>query len=525
LISIVQAGLRTLHEIGPEIRRAISGSLEVEENETVESEPAHRRNHSLFGSMWHSVRGAPLKRTRSLKSNSARSHAKVSPTNSLDVFKSPSQKVNVPGNHIRFTRDSSGATLTSPLALQRGSKSSSVSVDDVYLYQSPNHSPQDSPSSLPAAPQINYSVMDSCSSYEGSFTLEPGENSPGRENIPLRSLRSNQPSPSPLTKVESIESNSSSSQSPSSSGKNEATGTSFLSLCIKEEEEAAVGLRPPTPPPRKFTSRGATASFRIPCIGKRDSHERPILVRQSSSTHSCSDLRGSFSETPPEIAARPKSGEPCNMRHIAASLCFAHLPAMAVAGVQPSTDQWKKRRRLGDGSSHIPTHRASYHGSRDTSLGWNSDSPIKSKSGDVRTAGILGSAESLIGRVLLEQGLGKYCDPDFVRTTQRELAEAINLTQEEMDMAAHQIMQLERRQSMPHMCLETNPQPERVDNVAAMYTESDHLTLRTHTPAAESSSPESGNSRLSTRNVTINLDQIDKSLDAKGFRGTDDTDL
>ncbi|GBM35814.1 hypothetical protein AVEN_63362-2, partial [Araneus ventricosus] len=38
----LQAGLRTLHELGPEIRRAISGSLEVEESETVESEPAHR---------------------------------------------------------------------------------------------------------------------------------------------------------------------------------------------------------------------------------------------------------------------------------------------------------------------------------------------------------------------------------------------------------------------------------------------------------------------------------------------------
>lgn len=135
----------------------------------------------------------------------------------------------------------------------------------------------------------------------------------------------------------------------------------IFSLCVKDDEEM-VNLRPPTPPPRRFT-RGSTASFRLPCIGKKSSHERPILVRQSSSTHSCSDLRGSTTEDSPEMAARPNSGEPCAMRHIAASLCFAHLPAMAVAGVQPTTDQWKKRRRLGDGSSqHIPTHRASYHG-------------------------------------------------------------------------------------------------------------------------------------------------------------------
>ncbi|GFS37972.1 muscle calcium channel subunit alpha-1 [Trichonephila inaurata madagascariensis] len=485
-----------------------------------ETTVALQRNHSLFGSMWHSVRGAPLKRTRSLKSNSARSHAKVSPTNSLDV-KSSSQKVHLPGNHIRFTRDSSGATNTSPLAVHRGSKSSSVSVDNVYLYQSPSHSTQASPTNPPTAPQINYSVMGSTSSYEGSFTLETEEHSPGKENIPLRSLRSNQPSPSPLAKLESFESNTSSSQSRTSPGKNEASGTSFLSLCVKEDEEM-VSLRPPTPPPRKFPNRGTTASFRLPCIGKRDSHERPILVRQSSSTHSCGDLRGSSTEDPPDESSQSKSG---HMRHIAASLCFAHLPAMAVAGVQPSTDQWKKRRRLGDGSSHIPTHRASYHGSRDTSLGWNSDSPLKSKSGDITNADILGSAESLIGRVLLEQGLGKYCDPDFVRTTQRELAEAINLTQEEMDMAAHQILQLERRQSMPHMCLESTPEPDSRESLITTDIESDQLTIRTVETAADNTISQNSNSVSPPRNVTINLEQTETTPDAKGLHSTEDTDL
>lgn len=105
---------------------------------------------------------------------------------------------------------------------------SSVSVEDIYLYQSPNQSPQGSASNPPNTPHINYSVMGSCSSYEGSFTLETGEGSNGRETIPLRSLRSNQPSPSPLAKVESVESNNSSLHSHSSSCKNGATGTSFL---------------------------------------------------------------------------------------------------------------------------------------------------------------------------------------------------------------------------------------------------------------------------------------------------------
>lgn len=57
---------------------------------------------------------------------------------------------------------------------------------------------------------------------------------------------------------------------------------------------------------------------------------------------------------------------------------------------------------------------------------------------------VVGSAESLVGRILVEQGLGKYCDPDFVRYTSKEMQEALDMTQEEMDRAAHQILQQEK---------------------------------------------------------------------------------
>lgn len=43
---------------------------------------------------------------------------------------------------------------------------------------------------------------------------------------------------------------------------------------------------------------------------------------------------------------------------------------------------------------------------------------------------VVGSAESLVGRVLVEQGLGKYVDPAVLRATQKELAETLNMTQE-----------------------------------------------------------------------------------------------
>lgn len=65
---------------------------------------------------------------------------------------------------------------------------------------------------------------------------------------------------------------------------------------------------------------------------------------------------------------------------------------------------------------------------------------------DKRTKSIevIGSAESLVGRVLLEQGLGKYCDPEFVHCAQMEMQEALEMTQEEMDLAAHELMLQER---------------------------------------------------------------------------------
>ncbi|XP_045525614.1 muscle calcium channel subunit alpha-1-like isoform X1 [Pieris brassicae] len=56
-------------------------------------------------------------------------------------------------------------------------------------------------------------------------------------------------------------------------------------------------------------------------------------------------------------------------------------------------------------------------------------------------------AESLIARVLTDQGLGKYCDADFLQSTSREMQEALDLTQEEMDTAANQLILKERLMS------------------------------------------------------------------------------
>lgn len=70
----LQAGLRTLHEAGPELKRAISGNLDELSDDN--PEPMHRGNHTLFGSVWSSMRKQkPFSRNRMLKSNNNNSNA------------------------------------------------------------------------------------------------------------------------------------------------------------------------------------------------------------------------------------------------------------------------------------------------------------------------------------------------------------------------------------------------------------------------------------------------------------------
>ncbi len=47
-------------------------------------------------------------------------------------------------------------------------------------------------------------------------------------------------------------------------------------------------------------------------------------------------------------------------------------------------------------------------------------------------------------QVLRDQGLGKYCDPEFVRAASREMQEAMDMTPEEFDQAAHRLLQAEK---------------------------------------------------------------------------------
>ncbi|OUC44502.1 hypothetical protein D917_09050 [Trichinella nativa] len=50
-------------------------------------------------------------------------------------------------------------------------------------------------------------------------------------------------------------------------------------------------------------------------------------------------------------------------------------------------------------------------------------------------------ADVLVEKVLADQGLGRYADPNLIRTTQLEIAEAYNMTEAQMHSAARSLMQ------------------------------------------------------------------------------------
>ncbi|KAH7974414.1 hypothetical protein HPB49_015097 [Dermacentor silvarum] len=376
-------------------------------------------------------------------------HARVSPTASLD-HRLPQRA----SNHVqlRAKHDGTVASPRSPSSSstedpdQCGAPSSTPSAT---TRQAPSVSPSSSP--LHVAPGGSSAAGSSCagsSSLYGEDEDDDGRRGAAAETIPLRSLRRSRSARQPSTTT--------SSGSPAFGAR--ASFQPDFYFCQPhtsgEEEDGAVG-RAPTPPPRRGLVGAVRAgSFRLPCLSKQDSHERPILSC-SSSSH----------DTPPPPLFRPCSSgllragtEPSSssslhptMHRIAASLRQAPLPAMAVAGLAPGSPPALLR-----GSSPPPgrfLHRASYHGSSRGSPGLDQNhltSGAPRRPEDSPSA-FVGSAENLVGRVLHEQGLGKYCDADFVRAAQRELAEAFNLTQEEMDRAAHEILQAERRRSMPQL--------------------------------------------------------------------------
>ena len=81
--------------------------------------------------------------------------------------------------------------------------------------------------------------------------------------------------------------------------------------------------------------------------------------------------------------------------------------------------------------------RASYHG-KTSKEDEESSNTLHVRGG--RQPEVVSSAESLVGRALVEEGLGKYLDSALIQTTKKEMAEAYDMTLEEIDRAAEMLL-------------------------------------------------------------------------------------
>ncbi|KAK3913681.1 Voltage-dependent calcium channel type D subunit alpha-1 [Frankliniella fusca] len=419
----LQAGLRTLHDAGPELKRAISGNLE--EMMEDQQEPSHRRNHSLFGSVWSSMRRGHggFNRARSLKVNPTQ--IKVSPTNSIDYlpYNALQRAVNDGMNHI---------TALTKSALGPGA----LSMQDVGFKSGENIPMR--PLAVPNGdPDRTYATFNEA---ETELTSSPS----------LRRQGSNKPV-SPGAGPPGIETAGVAAAAGGSTDDGDAWGPIAGGLKLAQKQAMAVaGFLPGASPLMSSAPSARSPSNGVPAVAVATVDDVRVEVASPDS--------------PPPLRLQQAPQSPS-----AGTPSAPSSPDTTTEGALTGVRRLKRSRttgRPGPGRRSVTasapellatplTHRASFHGRGTQPMGANGDMSldrargahsVPSSPADRRTnfSGVVGSAESLVGRVLAQQGLGKFCDPEFVRNTSREMQEALNMTQEEMDRAAHQLLAQER---------------------------------------------------------------------------------
>ncbi|XP_029034340.2 muscle calcium channel subunit alpha-1 isoform X1 [Osmia bicornis bicornis] len=502
----LQAGLRTLHEAGPELKRAISGNLEelLDDN----PEPMHRRNHSLFGSVWSSMRKGhhSFNRARSLKVNST---TKASPTNSIDFLPYSSlQRTGGPDAPNQITARSHQVVpnvaggLSDSAMNQMGIDAKLTGIEENIplrpLAGFGNPVQQQSTTYHPS-----YKVVDVQDGIERQLTppTPPPRRNPPLSAEPAIVLLSSSKSASATPSIATCTNTSTATTSPSSNGTSSSNGTrcyySYATrpCCVdcavwsnhaaidREDGDSSAGS--------EFSESegseeiGSDEGEEVGAGGEGDEGgegggsgessswsdseklgRRGGSLRQEIGVASRSRARGrrglsslvgksapsSFRKRDPngggQSSSSTTSASTGFAQSVANGLKLAQTQAIAVAGFLADVDDSRHDRVCASCLSHRAYQgRVSWAGESNGSIGAErlSHSLPGSPADRKPNFEVIGSAESLVGRVLVEQGLGKYCDPEFVRYTSREMQEALDMTREEMDRAAHQLLLQERR--------------------------------------------------------------------------------
>ncbi|GCB64893.1 hypothetical protein scyTo_0014826, partial [Scyliorhinus torazame] len=433
------AGLRTLHDIGPEIRRAISGDLTAEEElekamkeaaSAASEDDIFRRAGGLFGNHVNyypsDCRGSfpqtfttqrPLHLNKSGTSQveiESPSHEKL-----VDSTFTPSS-YSSSGSNANINNANNTAISRFPIPVNYQSTVSTVdgqsnSLTSALILQGTTWkiNPKSSDSEDSRLPIIQREEASPDEIYDENFEEDP--NCCSEESIRLNFYQEHDDDKQLTPTVDYCEESDKKKQSPSKgflSATSLGRRSSFHLECLKRQKNQ--GLEVPCTTP--LSQRTALPLHLIQHQALAVAGLNPLLRRSHSPTQ--------FSR----LCATPPA-TPCSRRRLQ-----QHIPTFFL----DSIESYEKL------NSSLPSVNCS---------SWNSDNangsikkvrpvsltvpyPFKEKGTEFH-----GSAGSLVEAVLISEGLGRYAqDPKFVAATAHEIADACDMTIEEMENAADNLL-------------------------------------------------------------------------------------
>uniref|UniRef100_A0A8C1QGL7 Voltage-dependent L-type calcium channel subunit alpha n=1 Tax=Cyprinus carpio TaxID=7962 RepID=A0A8C1QGL7_CYPCA len=442
----LQAGLRTLHDIGPEIRRAISCDLQDDELVDFmpeEDEEIYRRNGGLFGNHINHINGDP-RRSSSHQTNATQRPLQVQPPPHYAHMEQPVGRlgranVMAQQNHHRHHHHHHHHHNS----YNKSPKSTNINLNNANV------------SSLPNGGHNRYFEHMPANGYPGSYY---GEYDKPRTPHGQRSQDSDRRRPT-IRREEEYEdhytgeyysgdefyeddSMLSGERYPNSDQEYETPrGYHHPDSCYEDDEQPLYHdshrspkrrLLPPTPQGNR------RPSFNFECLRRQGSqddlpHQRtalPLHLMQhqvmavagldSSRAHRLSPTQStrSWASPPPTPASKDRTPYYTPLIRVDRPLRdSAHSSHSSIRKSSWYTDDPEYQRNYSPIHLQVPPeYRNQYHQKR-------------------------GSATSLVEAVLISEGLGRYAkDPKFVAATKHEIADACEMTIDEMESAASHLL-------------------------------------------------------------------------------------
>ncbi|XP_077465984.1 voltage-dependent L-type calcium channel subunit alpha-1D isoform X1 [Stigmatopora argus] len=474
----LQAGLRTLHDIGPEIRRAISCDLQDEgliDLTAEEDDGIHRRNGGLFGNHVNQVNTTmqgsghpttvtqrplqilPFSGSPSLEAPQAdprvddrseeteiasspvqyNNHHHASPISDYSCFNSNHQQIAVPSN-----ANLNNANLPMLLSVTLGRKQKCLLATD-----SPSSVKTYSPVSTRRRPWKSLSIRRRCyiRSEVGRGCQTPVSPSEPRE------ADSDEEHASGEYYYSGDESHEDERLSNPDSHKKDGEFDAELSSleqhsdCFYDDDQQPI-CQDDKQSPRRWLLASPKAlnkpTFSFECLRRRSSQEEappspsctalPLHLLQqqvmavagldASKLQRLSSTRSVYSWVTPPASPLAYDSSPC------------YTPLIQV--------DWRSSGSVGNipasmkrSSWYTDGHDSATHGEHSPS---QLQLPVKNCSRFLKKGG---SANSLVEAALISEGLGKYAmDPNFVSATKHEIADACEMTIDEMESAAAHLL-------------------------------------------------------------------------------------